>query len=1248
VRFIEWRKWWHRQLRSRRASRTGPSRRARSRPQLEVFEERDLLSAGALDPSFGTGGKVTTAFGIGPLNSSAAAIAVQPDGKVVAVGSAANVDTSDFALARYNPDGSLDAGFGTSGRVTTHFGFTFAKASGVALQADGKIVVVGGTSVSDPNGGFNFALARYNPDGSLDVGFGTAGTIVTHFASGAAAAAVTLQADGKIIVVGSARNAPSYTDTLSLARYNPDGSLDPSFASGVQVSFMATSVTLQPDGKILMAGESGSRFGLLRLTRDGMLDTGFGANGLATTVFDASCAGSVGGVAYSIALQPDGKIVLGGKSTDSDVFGNLSSSLALARYNSDGSLDTSFGMGGKVTGDCNSKPAPGFTGIALQGNGKIVAVGLGDNHFVPRRYNGDGSLDGAFGTGSSGVVNGTPNGLALDARGKIIAVGTNGMDFVLARYNADGNLDTSFGQGGQLTTDFLGPISMSAADGVLQADGKIVVVGSVMNGSTSHVALSRYNPDGRLDPTFGTSGRVPTVFAGTGNDVAHAAVLQPDGKIVVAGSADGDLALARYNSNGTLDTSFGSGGKVVTSITREANAYGLVIQPTDGKIVVVGTISHPYVGTRGFRGTCTGVALARYNPDGSRDPSFGTGGIVSYDCGAFITPFLVSANAVALQADGKIVVAGYELARYNPNGSPDPTFGTGGKVRISFGAFLGLALQDNGQIVTVGSSGLTRFNADGSLDSRFGSFGSAPTPFAASKVVVLPNGLIVMVGSSGSNGSAFALAVYNSEGRLDSRFGTGGKVTTDFAGQKASGTGVVIQADGKIVVVGSAANDKESDFALARYEGLASINDNNAFVAGSYRDLLGRPADAAGLANFQQGLDTARVPLLSSIATAYVTSAENRANLIKSYYTTFLGRSAGMAEVNSWLQSMQQGATPAQVLAAIVSSQEAFQKQGSNTAWLDQVYQGLLGRNRDPGSQGFLDCLNNSTCTRQDVASAILGNTEYQSRFITNTYTTYLGRAPADVEINLWLPLLKQPAAGPSQPSSQEQFVAAILSSGEYFQNQGGTDQAWIHSLYAKLLGRPADPAGFTAGLLGMVNSSTAQRQSVTSALVTSDEYRRNLVAGYYSTLLGRAAGASETDFWASSLQRGTSDEQVLNGIVSSDEYFTKAGGTNSQWLDRLYRDLLGRARGVGEDFFLNALNNGSLSRAQAATGILSSTEYRQHLIQTFYSTYLGRPGAADELNFWTQLLQQGSSDEQVRAAILASAEYFLRPHLDS
>ena len=415
-------------------------------------------------------------------------------------------------------------------------------------------------------------------------------------------------------------------------------------------------------------------------------------------------------------------------------------------------------------------------------------------------YAGSGDLDATF--GSAGKVTtdfssgeDAVRAVVLQPDGKIVVAGRSSGDFALARYNTNGTLDTTFGSGGKVTTDFAGDQDGASAL-ALQPDGKIVVAGGAFNTSSSDFALTRYNTNGTLDPTFGNAGKVTTDFSGS-DDGAFGVAIQSDGKIVVAGRASAvvagavqsDFGLARYHTDGTLDTGFGSGGKVTTDFSGSFDeAHALTIQ-LDGKIVLAGRAR-----TQTSTGSNDDFALARYNTNGSLDTSFGTSGRVTTDFTA--VPGFDEANALAIQLDGKIVAVGlaftsaskddFALARYNTNGLLDTSFGSGGTV-------------------------LTEFS-DADVNAQ--------------AVAIQLDGTILIAGSgvTSTTTTDFWLSRYRTNGTLDNSFGTAGRVTTDFSGQADMAFGLAIQSDGKIVAAGAAdiGDARPTDFALARYEGPTS------------------------------------------------------------------------------------------------------------------------------------------------------------------------------------------------------------------------------------------------------------------------------------------------------------------------------------------------------------------------------------------------------------------------------------------
>lgn len=395
-----------------------------------------------------------------------------------------------------------------------------------------------------------------------------------------------------------------------------------------------------------------------------------------------------------------------------------------------GSLDISFGTGGKVTTDFGSGYDDGRS-VAIQNDGKIVVAGTSHN-------------------------------------------GTN-TDFSLVRYNSDGNLDNTFGSGGIVTTDFGSDYDYGSSVAI-QSNGKIVVAGYSRNGTYYDFGLVRYNNDGSLDNTFGTFGKLLTDIGGE-SDLAFSLAIQSDGKILVAGYCDdglsADFALVRYNTDGSLDNSFDSDGKATTDFGSPGDEGSSVVIQTDGKIVVVG---HTQISRYHF-------ALVRYNNDGSLDNTFGSGGKVITDFGGYGYGGDMG-RSVAIQGDGKIIVAGYSfnsdycyfaLARYNNNGILDNAFDFDGKVTTANGMGNSLVLQSDGKIIVAGESvvlgdwGLIRYNTDGSLDNSFDSDGEVNTDFGSTNeyawsVAIQSDGKILLAGVTGNytNGN-FAVARYNGD-----------------------------------------------------------------------------------------------------------------------------------------------------------------------------------------------------------------------------------------------------------------------------------------------------------------------------------------------------------------------------------------------------------------------------------------------------------------------------------------------------
>ncbi|MBK8465040.1 MAG: InlB B-repeat-containing protein [Chloracidobacterium sp.] len=391
-----------------------------------------------------------------------------------------------------------------------------------------------------------------------------------------------------------------------------------------------------------------------------------------------------------------------------------------------------------------------------------------------------GSLDPTFdsdGKVTTDFINDTDsaNSGSLQSDGKIVLAGLSYVgsefDFALTRYNTDGSLDTTFSGDGRVTTPVQSNSDDQAEAVALQPDGKIVTVG-YSNQFNTDFGAARYHPDGAIDTTFSGDGKVTTDIDSS-FDVAYSVAIQPDGKIVAAGTSGDSFAVVRYNTDGSLDTTFDGDGKVVTAFGTDDEGRSVAIQP-DGKIVVAGS---------SWTGFGYDFAFVRYNADGSLDTTFSGDGKVTIGTG-----FTEMAYSVAIQADGKIVAAGYTfngtrvfgLYRLTSNGAPDFTFDGDGRVATSV-----LGEHDE-----------------------------------ARAVAIQPDGKIVAGGIS-QNGTSnnFAVVRYNSNGSLDTTFDNDGKVTTSVRGWQDVLQSVAIQSDGKIVTAGHSSNSNGvgQDFASVRY-----------------------------------------------------------------------------------------------------------------------------------------------------------------------------------------------------------------------------------------------------------------------------------------------------------------------------------------------------------------------------------------------------------------------------------------------
>lgn len=402
--------------------------------------------------------------------------------------------------------------------------------------------------------------------GTLDPTFDSDGIAITNINPNDDGNDLAIQSDGKIVVVGDSGILSSFNGEdfdFTVVRYNTDGSLDTTFGGTGSVttaigdsSSIANAVALQPDGKIVVAGENGVRIVIARYNSDGTLDNSFGSGGVVTLAVDDQF-----NTAEDVKIQPDGKIVIVGQTLNST---NFATSFFFVRFSGDGSLDNTFDSDGIFVVPQTSSAEPiGARALALQTDGKMVAVGEGF-------------------TGAT-------------------------LEIAVVRVNSDGSLDSTFGGGGMVFTDIYGQAD-SAEDLAIQPDGKIIVVG----GTSGSAVVARYNTDGSLDMSFGYNGVI--VQSAEIFNRAVGVALQTDGKILTAQAHNLTFAVARYQSNGLPDTTFASGGTVITPIGDSSVANAVALQP-DGKIVAAGTgnVSFSVVTFE----QSADIVVVRYNSDGA-------------------------------------------------------------------------------------------------------------------------------------------------------------------------------------------------------------------------------------------------------------------------------------------------------------------------------------------------------------------------------------------------------------------------------------------------------------------------------------------------------------------------------------------------------------------------------------------------------------------------------------------------------
>lgn len=764
------------------------------------------------DPTFGNGGMATAGFpgGIAAIMR----VARQSDGKIVGVGGT----QESLLIVRVTAGGQFDASFGADGVVQLPWGVATNGVQvgyGCAVQPDGKIVVAARVLGAYDGLTSHEVVVRLLSDGSLDTSF--AGTGYRIGMAGTAATALALDESGNLVVGGT-----------RLERFLPDGTADTSFGTdGAALPGLGiTDLTLDGDGNIIAVG--GKSIG--RFTSAGAPDATFGTGGIVTVTSDTSYD-----QLFSVAVQSDGKIVVGGALTPT---GAASQNFWIGRFTSTGEPDTSFATTGAVTGDDGSGGVA--YGVGLDATGKVVGSGfatIGGASGKNARFDAAGALDTTFGSqglGTAGPLEPFSN-VALDPDGGFAVGGAGftqgafGYSIAIAHTTAAGAADPSFGTGGQITREVGGSFDRAHAL-AFQPDGKILVGGWAYTGGGAGVV--RFNHDGTLDTTFADGG---TLSRSQNLMYVNALAVQPSGKILVAGLSGlsggaRQFAVERYDASGTLDASFGEGGAAGAPIIDGQDAVGLnMTVADDGTIVLVGQ-------------TATADGKAEYGvleltAEGAPKAGFGTAGATSTSFGG---SYSMATHAV-VQADGSAVILGLAngaptLVRFTAEGALDASFGPL-VVPDSAGMLpFGLTQQADGALIAVagsytdGTLEVVRYTAGGALDDSFGDGGVVTRTLGGNDyyglysfmgVTVLPDGAIEL-GLAGASDDALTesgvLLRLAPDGSADESAGTGGVTRLTTGRGSSSINALAVDADGKLVAVGRTWTETGgSDFMALRF-----------------------------------------------------------------------------------------------------------------------------------------------------------------------------------------------------------------------------------------------------------------------------------------------------------------------------------------------------------------------------------------------------------------------------------------------
>jgi uncharacterized delta-60 repeat protein len=1043
-----------------------------------------------------------------------------------------------------------------------------------------------------------FAAVAIAAPGDLDPTYGTAGLAPLRIGkSQDVLYAVAVQADGKVVSVGLAENNHPY---MAVMRHLPDGTLDAAFGNGGRAlpgypdaPGEALGVEIQADGKIVIAGvcnPPSPSVCLKRLLPDGSLDAGF-----SPPMFPSGSS-----AVAAMAAQADGKLVLAW---------HAGSGLDIARFTGDGVLDATFGAGGVVSvTSSNEQDAP--CGLAIQGDGKILVI----HHASISRLMPDGTSDASFGVGGT-ANSGGGTALALQSDGKIVVATTTSNEATVMRLLANGDPDPAFSGDGIAPVPY--PAGFGSASAIaVQTDGRIVMAGTTVDSGSSsipYITAFRVDGTGAPDTSLGPGGvlRLAPSTDPTGAS-GNAITVGGSGAVLVGGVAGGDFQLFQLLPEAALDTTFAGDGGVSTDFgIGGPGGFPLAMRAmSDGHLVPLTT-----------------EGVARVMPDGTPDVTFGDAGTIGFS-DHFATLALSDPQNLAVQADGKILVAGQRgqfapyqrrMIRLNADGTLDTGFASAAIGGAS------IELLADGRIFTVDvappesaePSKLARMLPDGTPDAAFWTSGvkTLDPPLSMGTLARDASGMWILGGIFGDQFSQhqFAAARMSQDGIYDATFGSNGRFLAPVLPNLPSAIEVVrslAQPDGSTILVGMATATVDSR------------------TSGACRVQIGI------FTALQSTLVVLRIDTHGALDTSFG---------LGGYVATRLGGYDTVA---------QDATIDAAGRILVAGSRQPSAGDCSDSAFVARFSPwGAL----DPGfGSGGVAYLPFPTSATVGWFGAIAGG------LAALPDGSIAGFAKVDHPVSPLVTFRMEgggslPSASPPGDLDADGIPDAVESSvgrdpiakdNDIF----GDARLFAMQQYRDFLGREGD-AGGVDFWTNQLSTGAQTRAQMAETFYNSPEFQGQgapVVRLYFAYFL-RIPDYDGLQYWMGRFRSGDSLDGISNLFATSPEFVATYGSLdNAAFVDRVYRNVLGRAPDSGGLAFWTGQLDGGMTRGEMMTQFSESAEYQSLIRNEVYVTmmYVGmlrRSPDSGGFSYWVGYLDAGNSGLALTSAFVAAPEYRAR-----